>query len=107
MLYYISVRKYTLTQPTFLHSAIVLLKWTYTFITSFGIDTFSTRMTGVPPFDRLIVALVDIDTLRTLSTIVEGASVTWLATTVVPTGHIETSRRLMASMQITRTLVKI
>lgn len=64
--------------------------WTTTHVTALGVDARSTRMTGVPPLDRLVVAFVDIDTLRTLGTVVETDPVAWFATTVVPTGHIDT-----------------
>lgn len=61
----------------------------------------------MPPLDRLVVALVDIETLRALSAVVKSASIARLAATVVPTGHVETGRRLVTSMKIARTLVQI
>lgn len=64
-------------------------------------------MTGVPPLDRLVIALVDVETLGALSAVVKGATVARLAAAVVPTGHVETGGRLMAPVQVTRALVKV
>lgn len=102
---YVSV---LLTQPTFPYSLIAKdVWWTTTHVTSFGVDARSTRMTGVPPLDRLVVAFVDIDTLRTLGTIVETDPVAWFATTVVPTGHIDTRRCFVTIIHVARALVEI
>lgn len=86
---------------------IIFLHRANTFVSTFGIDTLGTRVTRVPPLDRLIVALVDVEALGALSAIVEGASISGLTATVVPTGHVETGRRLVASMKITSAFVQV
>jgi len=61
----------------------------------------------VPPLDRQIIALVDVDALGALSAIVQGASVAGFATAVIPAGHVEARGRLVTSVQVARALVQI
>lgn len=57
--------------------------------------------------ERLIVALVDVEALRALGAVVQGAPVTGLATAVVPAGHVEARGRLVTAVQIAGALVQI
>ena len=86
---------------------IVLLGWTDTLISTFSVNTLGAWVTRVPPLDRLIIALVNVETLRTLSAIVKSASVPGFAATIVPTGHIEAGGGLVASVKIARTFVQV
>lgn len=95
------------TEPAFLCGVIVLLVWTEALVPSFGVDTLSARVTRVPPLDRLIVAFVDVETLRALSAIVKSASIAGFTTTIVPARHVEAGRRLVASVKIARAFVQV
>jgi len=52
----------------------------------------------VNPFCRQIVALVDIEALRALCALVQGAPVAGFATAVVPAGHVDARGRLVTSV---------
>lgn len=86
---------------------IVLLGWTDTLISTFSVNTLGAWVTRVPSLDRLIIALVDVETLRTLSAIVKSASVPGFAAAIVPTGHVEAGGGLVASVKIARTFVQV
>lgn len=62
-------------------------------------------VTRVQPLNCLVGALVDVETLRALSAVVQGAPVTGLAPAIVPAGHVEARGRLMTAVQLTRALV--
>lgn len=49
---------------------IVLLRRAYALVSPLGVDALGARVTRVPPLDRLIVALVDIETLGALGAVV-------------------------------------
>jgi len=61
----------------------------------------------VPPLDRQIIALVDVDALGALSAVVQGASVAGFATAIIPAGHIKARGRLVTPMQVARALVQV
>lgn len=62
--------KCTLTKPTFIYSAIVLLHRANTLVSTIGVDALGARVAGVPSLDRLIVALVYVQALRSLCAVV-------------------------------------
>jgi len=61
----------------------------------------------VPPLDRQIIALVDVDALGTLSAVVQGAPVAGFATAVIPAGHVKARGRLVTPVQVARALVQV
>lgn len=85
----------------------VLRRRAHALVATVGVDAFRSRMTRVPPLDCYIVALININALRALSTIVQGALVAELASAVIPARHVETRGWLMASMQIAGTLIQV
>lgn len=93
----ISIRRDTkLTESAFLCSLLqIRCWWTHALVASLGVDAFRGGMTCMPPLYRQIVALVDVEALRALGAVVQGASVAGLTTTVVPAGHVEARGRLM------------
>lgn len=61
----------------------------------------------MPPLYRQIVAFVDVEALRALGAVVQGAPVAGFATAVVPTGHIEARGRSVTPMKVARALVQV
>lgn len=76
-------------------------------VAALGVDTFRSGVTCVPPLYRQIVALVDVEALRALGAVVQGAPVAGFATAVVPTGHVEARGRPMTPVQIAGALVQV
>jgi hypothetical protein len=50
-------------------------------------------------------SLVDVEALRALSAVMQGAPVAGLAPAVVPAGHVETRRRLVTPVQVAGALI--
>lgn len=76
-------------------------------VSTIGVDTLSTGVTGVPPLDCLIVAFVNVDALSALNSIVKSAAVPRLAPAIIPTRHVEARGRLVTSVKITCALVEV
>lgn len=97
-----------LTESAFLCSLLqIRRRWTHALVTALGVDAFRGGVTCMPPLYRQIVALVDVEALRALGAVVQGAPVAGLTTAVVPAGHVEARGRLMTSVQIAGALVQV
>lgn len=88
-----------LTESTFLCRLLwILRRRAHALVAALGVDAFCGRVTCVNPFCRQIVALVDIEALRALCALVQGAPVAGFATAVVPAGHVDARGRLVTSV---------
>lgn len=97
-----------LTESAFFSGLLqVLRRRAHALVAALGVDAFRGSVTGVPPLERQVVALVDVDALRALSAVMQGAPVAGLAPAVVPAGHVETRRRLVTPVQIAGALVQV
>lgn len=77
-----------LTEFAFLCRLLWILR-AHALVAALGVDAFCGRMTCMPSFCCQIVALVDIEALRALGAVMQGAPVAGFATAVVPAGHVE------------------
>lgn len=77
-----------LTKFAFLCRLLWIL-WAHALVAALGVDAFCGGVTCMPPFCRQIVALVDIEALRALGAVMQGAPVAGFATAVVPAGHVK------------------
>lgn len=99
--------KKQLTKAAFLFRLFQICR-AHALVTTLVVDALGAGVTRVLILNCHVGALVNVDALSTLGTVMQGRSVTIFAPAVIPARHIVThGRRVMTPMQIARAFVQV